>query len=153
MEERIAGGYDPFVLPFMIGMIFILTYLLIALIRIICIMPKSDRKRLGLSLLKPKIIYKNIKDIFGDCLLHLKIFKCNPLLGYMHASIAFGWFMLIVIGHIEVALFTPQRNGIPYYPLFYRYFVAEQTPTPKGSLFFFLMDFFLEISMAACIFF
>ena len=148
MEERIAGGYDPFVLPFMIGMIFILTYLLIALIRIICIMPKSDRKRLGLSLLKPKIIYKNIKDIFGDCLLHLKIFKCNPLLGYMHASIAFGWFMLIVIGHIEVALFTPQRNGIPYYPLFYRYFVAEQTPTPKGSLFFFLMDFFLLIVLS-----
>lgn len=148
MEERIAGGYDPFVLPFMIGIVFILTYLLIALIRIICIMPKSDRKRLGLSLLKPKIIYKNIKDIFGDCLLHLKIFKCNPLLGYMHASIAFGWFMLIVIGHIEVALFTPQRNGILYYPLFYRYFVAEQTPTPKGSLFFFLMDFFLLIVLS-----
>ncbi len=148
MEERIAGGYDPFVLPFMIGIVFILTYLLIALIRIICIMPKSDRKRLGLSLLKPKIIYKNIKDIFGDCLLHLKIFKCNPLLGYMHASIAFGWFMLIVIGHIEVALFTPQRNGIIYYPLFYRYFVAEQTPTPKGSLFFFLMDFFLLIVLS-----
>ena len=40
---------------------------------------------------------KNVKDIFCDCLLHVKIWKRNKLLGYMHSSIAFGWFMLIVI--------------------------------------------------------
>ena len=143
MRERIIGGYDPFVLPFMIGMTFILIYLTIAVIRVIRAIPASDRKKLLQSLVNPAIMYKNIRDIVCDCLLHVKIFKRNILLGYMHASIAFGWFMLILLGHIEVMLFVPQRNGILYYPVFYRYFVAEQNATLKGALFFFLMDFFL----------
>lgn len=145
MRERILSGYDPFVLPFMIGMIFILAYLFIGLIRILKHIPGSDRKKLALSFVTPKIIYKNVRDIICDCLLHVKIFKRNFLLGYMHASIAFGWFMLILIGHIEVALYVPQRNGLIYYPVFYRYFVAEQNSTLRGAFFFFLMDFFLLV--------
>lgn len=143
MRERILGGYDDFVLPFMIGMIFIISYLLIGAIRIIIHIPSSDRKKLLLSFINPKIIYLNIRDIICDCLIHVKIFKRKALLGYMHASIAFGWFMLIVIGHIEVALFVPQRNGIIYYPVFFRYFTAEMNHTLRGGFFFFLMDFFL----------
>ena len=143
MRERIIGGYDPFVLPFMIGMIFIFIYLGIAAFRVLKAIPAADRRKLALSLLNPKIMYKNIRDIICDCLLHIKIFKRNILLGYMHMSIAFGWFMLIVLGHIEVMLFVPQRNGILYYPVFYRFFVAEQNATIKGAVFFFLMDFFL----------
>lgn len=121
MRERIAGGYDNFVIPFMIGIIFLLVYLFIGLIRILKHVPGEDRKRLFLSFVNPKIIIKDLRDIICDCLLHVKIFKRNILLGYMHASIAFGWFMLIVIGHIEVALFVPQRNGSLYYPVFYRF--------------------------------
>ena len=148
MRERILDGYDPFVLPFMIGIVFILVYLLIAAIRVIMALPSADRKKLALSLINPKIMYNNIRDIICDCLLHIKIFKRNMLLGYMHASIAFGWFMLIVIGHIEVMLFVPQRNGLLYYPIFYRYFVAEQNHTLKGAVLFFLMDFFLLVVLS-----
>src|SRR5574344_1782357 len=148
MRERILGGYDSFVLPFMIGVIFILTYLFIGMIRILIHIPGRDRKRLLLSLFNPKIIYKNIRDIICDCLIHVKIFKRKAILGYMHASIAFGWFMLIVIGHIEVALYVPQRNGILYYPVFYRYFTAEMNHTLRGAFFFFLMDFFLLIVLS-----
>ena len=43
MRERIAGGYDDFVLPFMIGMGFIIIYLIIALIRLFRHMPQPDR--------------------------------------------------------------------------------------------------------------
>ena len=144
MRERIAGGYDDFVLPFMIGMGFIIIYLVIALIRLIKHIPHEDRIKFAKSLVNPVIICRNIRDIVYDCLLHIKIFKRNLLLGYMHASIAFGWFMLIVIGHIEVALYVPQRNGVLYYPVFFRYFVKfEGETTLKGSFFFFLMDFFL----------
>lgn len=144
MRERIAGGYDDFVLPFMIGMAFILIYLTIALIRLFAHIPPKDRTKFFKSLINPRIMFKNAKDILRDCLLHVKIFKRNILLGYMHASIAFGWFMLIVIGHIEVALYVPQRNGILYYPVFFRYFVMQEGDlTLKGSFFFFLMDFFL----------
>lgn len=148
MRERIQGGYDNFVIPFMIGIIFILCYLLIGLIRVLMHIPSEDRLKLLKSLVNPKIIAKNIRDLICDCLLHVKIFKRNILLGYMHSAIAFGWFMLIVIGHIEVALFVPQRNGSLYYPVFYRYFVAEQNHTLKGAFFFFVMDFFLLVVLS-----
>lgn len=135
-------------LPFMIGMAFILTYCIIALIRIIAQLPKEDRKRFFLSLVTPKTLVKNIKDIFCDCLLHVKIWKRNKLLGYMHSSIAFGWFMLIVVGHIEVLLYTPHRAKLFYYPIFFRYFVAETESTMKGAVLFFLMDFFLLVVLS-----
>ncbi len=144
MRERIAGGYDDFVLPFMLGMAFIFIYLFIAIVRLFTHIPPQDRVKFFKSLVNPTIMFKNLKDILYDCLLHVKIFKRNLLLGYMHASIAFGWFMLIVIGHIEVALYVPQRNGILYYPVFFRYFVKQVGDvTLKGAFFFFLMDFFL----------
>ncbi|MBO8485294.1 MAG: 4Fe-4S dicluster domain-containing protein [Bacteroidetes bacterium] len=143
MRERFLTGYNDFVLPFMIGMIFILSYCVIGLVRIILQLPKEDRKKFFISLVTPKTIAKNIRDIFCDCLFHVKLWKRNKLLGYMHSSIAFGWFMLIVIGHIEVFLYVPHRAKLFYYPIFFRYFVAETESTMRGAFFFFLMDFFL----------
>ena len=148
MRERFLTGYNDFVLPFMIGMVFILTYCIIALIRIIGQLPKEDRRRFFISLITPKTLAKNIKDIFCDCLFHVKIWKRNKLLGYMHSSIAFGWFMLIVVGHIEVLLYTPHRAKLFYYPIFFRYFVAETETTMKGAVLFFLMDFFLLVVLS-----
>ena len=148
MRERFLTGYNDFVLPFMIGMVFILTYCIIAMIRIIAQLPKEDRRRFFISLVTPKTVAKNIKDIFCDCLLHVKLWKRNKLLGYMHSSIAFGWFMLIVVGHIEVLLYTPHRAKLFYYPIFFRYFVAETESTMKGAVLFFLMDFFLLVVLS-----
>lgn len=148
MRERFLTGYNDFVLPFMIGMVFILSYCIIALIRIIAQLPKEDRKRFFISLVTPKTLAKNVRDIFCDCLLHVKIWKRNKLLGYMHSSIAFGWFMLIVVGHIEVLLYTPHRAKLFYYPIFFRYFVAETESTMKGAVLFFLMDFFLLVVLS-----
>jgi len=148
VRERFLTGYNDFVLPFMIGMVFILTYCIIAMIRIIAQLPKEDRRRFFISLVTPKTVAKNIKDIFCDCLLHVKLWKRNKLLGYMHSSIAFGWFMLIVVGHIEVLLYTPHRAKLFYYPIFFRYFVAETESTMKGAVLFFLMDFFLLVVLS-----
>ena len=148
--DRYPNSYNHFVLPFVIGISFIIVYLLIGLIRILYHLTAEERKRLFFSLFTPKTALKNIKDIFCDCLLHTKIWKRKPLLGYMHSAIAFGWFMLIVLGHIEVALFAPRHldsvaDGALYYPIFYRFFIwmSPEHETLRGSLFFFLMDFFL----------
>ena len=151
MRERFLTGYNDFVLPFMIGMVFILSYCIIALIRIIAQLPKEDRRHFFVSLVTPKTLVKNIKDIFCDCLLHVKIWKRNKLLGYMHSSIAFGWFMLIIVGHIEVLLYTPHRAKLFYYPIFFRYFVAETESTMKGAVLFFLMDFFLLVVLSGIV--
>ena len=147
--DRIPSGYSNFVIPFVVGISFMLIWLTVGLIRLLAKIPPDDRRRFWKSLITPKIALKNIKDLFCDCLFHTKIWKRKPLLGYMHSSIAFGWFMLIVLGHIEVALFVPKHlawtDGGLFYPIFYRFFVWINPGhvTLRGWFFFFLMDFFL----------
>ena len=45
MRERFLTGYNDFVLPFVFGMLFVLTYCLVGLVRIIIQLPPQDRKR------------------------------------------------------------------------------------------------------------
>ena len=141
--------FHPFVIPFVLGMAFVLTYCLVGLVRVVLQLPKEDRKKFLRSLVTPKIAWANIRDLFGDCLFHVKIWKRNPILGYMHSTIAFGWFMIIVIGHIMLFTLKPlegvEAEGFArtftnfYYPIFYKFFATE---TP---VFAFLMDFFLLV--------
>ena len=151
MREIYLSGYNNFVLPFMFGMIFVLSWCLIGAVRVILQLHKDDRKKFFMSLVNPKIMAKNIKDWFCDCLFHVKLWKRNKLLGYMHSSIAFGWFMIILIGHIEVFLYTPERVHQIWYPIFFRYFVAVTDSTMKGAFFFFLMDFFLLVILSGIV--
>lgn len=148
MIDRIPSGFHPFVIPFLAGMAFVLVVCALWLLKVILELSSDDRKRLFVSLVTPKTALKNVKDIFFDCLLHVRLWKRNALLGYMHSSIAFGWFMLIVLGHVEVLLFVPRRINLFYYPIFFNYFVAEGDTTLKGSLLFFLMDFFLLVVLS-----
>lgn len=143
LVERLS--YNPFVIPFCIGFVFMIVYLLVGLIRLIRELPYEDRGKLWKGLFSVKIL-KTIKESFLECLIHVKIWKKDKLLGFMHSSIAFGWFMMIVIAHIEVKLYCPTRWNLPYYPLFFRYFVEQQGEvTLRGGLLFFLMDLFLLI--------
>ena len=144
--------FDPFVLPFVISMTFVLLYCIIGMIRIVFQLPKEDRRKFLRSLIYPKSAWKNIRDLVNDCLLHTKIWKRKPLLGYMHMSIALGWFMIIVVGHFESIAFSPLRGlEVPfmpklmsnlYLPIFFRYFAIEDLSL-KAQIYSFLMDFFL----------
>ena len=151
MIERFSSGFHPFVLPFLAGMAFVLGYCVFGIVRILFQLSGEDRRRFLLSLITPKTIVKNIKDIFCDCLLHVKLWKRNRMLGFMHSSIAFGWFMLIVLGHLEVMLFLPERIRFFYYPIFFNFFVAETDSTIQGALLFFLMDFFLLVVLVGIV--
>lgn len=144
--------FDPFVLPFVISMTFVLLYCIIGMIRIVFQLPKEDRRKFLRSLIYPKSAWKNFRDLVNDCLLHTKIWKRKPLLGYMHMSIALGWFMIIVVGHFESIAFSPLRGmEVPfmpklmsnlYLPIFFRYFAIEDLSL-KAQIYSFLMDFFL----------
>ena len=148
MIDRFASGFDPFVLPFLFGMVFVLGYCIVGAIRLILQLDAGDKKKFFLSLITPKTIWKNLKDIFLNCLLHVKLWKRNKLLGYMHSSIAFGWFMIILLGHIECFIYMPHRVKLFYYPIFFNYFVAENETTLRGAIIFFLMDFFLLVILS-----
>ena len=140
---REIGQFEYFVIPFLFGMAFVLGYCLIGMVRVILELPKCDRQRFWISLITPKTIWKNIRDIFLNCLIHVKLWKRKPLLGFMHSSIAFGWFMLIVIGHVQVLAFTPGRIHTFYHAIFFNFFVEETEPSTAGAVLAFLMDFFL----------
>lgn len=144
--------FDPFVIPFVLGMAFVLAYCIIGFIKIILQLPKEDRRKLLRSLVTPKTAWANIRDLFGDCLFHVKIWKRNVVLGYMHSAIAFGWFMIIVLGHVELFVLRPLENieidGFQrvitnfYYPIFFKHFVPEELSL-TAKILGFLMDFFL----------
>ena len=148
MKERILAAYDPFVLPFVFGMTFVLAYCLVALVKVLIQLKPADRQKFFLSLITPATIVKNIRDLFCDCLFHVKLWKRNKVLGYMHSSIAFGWFMIILLGHVETILYIPERLHKLYYPIFFRYFMEVKGETLQGSFFFFLMDFFLLVILS-----
>ena len=152
--------FDPFVIPFVASMTFVLAYCIIGMIRIVFQLPKEDRRKFLRSLITPKIFWKNIKDLFGDSLFHVKIWKRKPLLGYMHSAIAFGWFMIIVVGHFETVALSPLKDmHLPlweklmsnlYMPIFFRYFAVE-APTLNAHIFAFLMDLFLLVIISGIV--
>jgi len=98
--------FDLFVLPFFIGLLFMLGVLAIKYSRWIAMMDGSDRMKAGMALFSVSSWFKTIREIFMESLLHRRMFKRNPLLGYMHMSFALGWFLLIVMGNLESRVYS-----------------------------------------------
>lgn len=66
--DRIPSGYSNFVIPFVVGISFMLVWLTVGLFRLLAMIPSEDRRLFWRSLINPKIALKNIKDLFCDCL-------------------------------------------------------------------------------------
>lgn len=102
-------------------------------------LPLADKKRILFGLPTQKTL-SALWEVVRESLLHRRIFRVNPLLGYMHMSLAFGWFLLIAVGWIETLAYM----GFRYVPLqghvFFRYFSAGMEHKP---VFDFLMDLLL----------
>jgi len=144
MVERFSSGFHPFVIPFLAGMAFVLAVCLAKAAVSIGQLDAGQRKKYLISLVRPNVILKNLSGIMLDCLIHVRLWKRNGLLGYMHSSIAFGWFMLILLGHMEVLIYFPEDIGTFYYPIFFDYFIegGENAPVSK------VMDFFLAVILS-----
>lgn len=138
-----------FVIPFLIGMAYLFGILIIKGVIWINGLSKIDRLRL-LQLFKTNLFFVSIKEIVLECLLHRKIFRKNPVLGYMHMSLAFGWFLLIVLGHIE-SIFAEKSFFVPFYlPVFFRYFNTEANFF-LSKPFSFLMDLILVFVLSGVV--
>lgn len=115
MQERFS--YAPFVIPFTVGLIYIISYFAFSFIKLLHDLSWADRKRFFRSIFSYKIFVSGWEAV-RECLLHVKMFRRNKLLGFMHMSIAFGWFMMILLAHVEVKIYAPHRFNLPYYPIF-----------------------------------
>jgi|WetSurSiteA1Bulk_404760.scaffolds.fasta_scaffold00814_3 Fe-S oxidoreductase len=134
--------FDLFVLPFTLGLIFLLGYLTVKYTRWYFRQDKSDRQKVRNGFLSLKFM-SALREIFLESLLHRRIFMKNRLLGFMHMSLAFGWFLLIAIGNLESRVYEPTAANPPYVPIFFKFFHANPGTFPLHRVFSFTMDLLL----------
>lgn len=139
--------FDPFVIPFNIGLYFIITYVVVRCIIWFRDLSRPDKLRLQRGFFG-KPFGESLKEIFLESLIHRKILKSNLRLGYMHMSLAFGWFLLIFFGTVEADVFGDHHLNAPYKAIFFRFFNPDHGRTGFESAYGFLMDLILAFILS-----
>ncbi|MCE5344974.1 MAG: 4Fe-4S dicluster domain-containing protein [Bacteroidales bacterium] len=139
--------FDPFTIPFDIGLYFILIYAVVRCVRWFMDLSRPDKLRLQRGFFG-RAFGQSIREIFMESLIHRKILKSNPRLGYMHMSLAFGWFLLILFGTIEADIFGESHLNAPYKAIFFKFFNPEHGSTGFEAFFAFLMDLILAFILS-----
>lgn len=139
--------FDPFVIPFNIGIYFILFYVIIRSVSWFRDLSHSDKLRLQRGFFGRAFIL-SLKEIFFESLLHRNILKTNLRLGYMHMSLAFGWFLLILFGTIEADVFGEKHLNAPYKAIFFRFFNPEHGRLGFEAIYGFFMDLILAFILS-----
>jgi len=137
-------NFDPFIIPFSVGATFLFVWLFGKLFGWIYTLPAKDKRKLSKHLLSVGV-FKTIGEIIRECLFHVRLFRANALLGFMHASLAFGWFLLIIFGTIESKIHSGQAFNMPYDPIFFRYFAHSPAESASLKALSFLMDLVLML--------
>jgi len=142
--------FNLFVIPFTAGMLILFILLVFRYIKWLSTLEAGSRHEIRGNLFTLKSLYA-IREVFMESLLHRKIFRTNPLLGYMHMSHALGWFLLIVVGKLETFFYTGKFANEFYYPVFFRFFEQAPHRSPLLVLFNSLMDFVLLVILSGII--
>lgn len=131
--------YAPFAIPFIIGSTLMFAIIATKWLLWFMHLPKVDRRLVRHNFFTRKTLLATT-EVVRESLLHARIFKVNPLLGYMHMSLAFGWFLLIMVGWIETTYYL----GFELIPLqghvFFKYFIPLNAITQHHPIFEHLMD-------------
>jgi Fe-S oxidoreductase len=141
--------FDIFVIPFSVGTIFLFAVLIFKFFQWFFEIPKSGKLLIAKNFISLKTL-KSIWECLTECLLHLRIFRKNLRLGYMHTSIAFGWFMLIVVGKFQSTAATGVLIEPPHLAIFLKYFFPVESFT-HAHLYGILMDFFLFLVLSGLV--
>ncbi|MBQ4279984.1 MAG: 4Fe-4S dicluster domain-containing protein [Rikenellaceae bacterium] len=135
--------YDHFVLPFLIGAIVLFAVVLYKYVRWFWLLPPEDKRTFRRGIFTRKT-FGAVGEVFSESLLHRRIFRANPLLGYMHMSLAFGWFLLIVVGWMETSYFMRWGFAPIHTHIFFKYFFSGVQNEPYYAAgYAFAMDFLL----------
>lgn len=142
--------FDPFVIPFNIGLYFILIYVVVRSVIWFRDLSRPDKLRLQRGFFGTAFV-QSLKEIFLESLIHRKILKTNFRLGYMHMSLAFGWFLLILFGTIEADIFGEKHLNAPYKAIFFRFFNPEHGRMGFEAAYGFFMDLILAFILSGLI--
>lgn len=141
-------NFDLFVLPFTLGIIFIVVILAWRYFKWLEEFEIFDRKKFIMGVLSIRF-FQAINEAFSEGLLHRKIFRVNFFLGLMHMSLAFFWFLMIVVGSAESKIYAKYPFNAPYDPVFFRFFNKTIVGFGAHAYFTFFMDLFLLIILIA----
>jgi Fe-S oxidoreductase len=139
--------FDPFIIPFNIGLYFILIYVVTRSILWYRDLSKQDKLRLQRGFFGVAFAM-SLKEIFLESLIHRKILKTNLRLGYMHMSLAFGWFLLIFFGTVEADIFGAKHLNAPYKAIFFKFFNPDHGRMGFEAAYGFLMDLILAFILS-----
>jgi Fe-S oxidoreductase len=139
--------FDPFIIPFNIGLYFIVIYAVTRSIIWFHDLSRPDKLRLQRGFFGIPFAM-SLREIFMESLIHRKILKTNIRLGYMHMSLAFGWFLLILFGTIEVDIFGAKHLNAPYKAIFFRFFNPDHGRMGFEAAYGFLMDLILAFILS-----
>ena len=121
-----------FVIPFCLGVV---ALLVISILKYYHWIKQFDRKQQALvrrNILSWKFV-PALWEMFRECLLHWRITKHHVLLGYMHRSLAFGWFLLIVVGFVQAMVAYPEGHHF-YVAIFFNYFEPRSTVSGSAAM-------------------
>ena len=143
MEDMLIY-FEPFTFPFVAGSLFMFAVIVIKWSFWLMRLPRVDRVKIRRGLFTRHTLL-GAWEVVRESLLHVRIFRTNPVLGYMHASLAFGWFLLIVVGWIETTVYL----GLEPVPLqghvFFKYFAPHLNLDAHYTVFEHLMDALLLV--------
>ncbi len=142
--------FDLFVIPFVAGLVFLLGYLAVRYSSWLLQLKANERILIRKGFLSKKLLAA-VKEIVQESLLHRSIFATNKLLGFMHMSLAFGWFLLIVIGNLESRIYEPVAINPPYVPIFFKFFTDSSVVFPFHKVLSFTMDFLLLLVLTGVV--
>ncbi len=139
--------FDPFVIPFNIGLYFIIIYAVVRSIIWFRDLSRPDKLRLQRGFFGKAFVH-SLKEIFLESLIHRRILKSNFRLGYMHMSLAFGWFLLILFGTIEADIFGEKHLNAPHKAIFFKFFNPDHGKIGFEAAYAFFMDFILAFILS-----
>ncbi|MFI3267151.1 MAG: (Fe-S)-binding protein [Rikenellaceae bacterium] len=116
--------FEPYIVPFIIGVLFLFARIWTRFFSWISVLPKSDKKQIFRNVISIHT-FRGLWEAFSEILLHLRTFYINKKLWYIHLSLAFGWFLMIVVAKVNTALYLKSPINPPYLEIFFNKYFPE----------------------------
>jgi Fe-S oxidoreductase len=140
-------NFHPFVIPFTAGAAFLFAVIVYKVYKWTSSLDRKQKFMVKQNIFTIKTI-RAIIEVFREALVHRNIYRKNPVLGYMHMSLAFGWFLLIVFGKVKASFYAGTFFEPPWLAIFFNFFAIEKHTFLLSAQLTFLMDFLLLIILS-----